>query len=62
MPIKEFRCDSCGKQEEIIHRMQEEIHPPLCEDCNKIMRLLVSGSTFELKGSGWTPKGSGYLK
>jgi len=53
MPIYEYRCTSCGHEEE---GLQEVSDPPLteCPACGKsTLRKLVSAAGFQLKGSGW---------
>ena len=62
MPIYEYHCKECEKQKEIIVRMNQDYKVPVCEQCNKTMEKAVSNSSFELKGTGWTPRGIGYLK
>ena len=53
MPIYEYRCQSCGHQEEFLQRVSE---PPLteCPVCKKpTFQKLLSAAGFQLKGSGW---------
>jgi putative FmdB family regulatory protein len=53
MPIYEYRCDSCGFQNEYLQRMQDA---PLtdCPECGKpTLAKLVSAAGFQLKGTGW---------
>jgi putative FmdB family regulatory protein len=53
MPIYEYRCESCGHQEEFLQKVSE---PPLteCSACHKpTFSKLLSAAGFQLKGSGW---------
>ncbi len=53
MPIYEYRCGSCGHQEEFLQKVSE---PPLteCPACRKnTFNKLLSAAGFQLKGSGW---------
>lgn len=63
MPIYEYKCSRCGQPKEIIARITEDVESPKCTECLIPMDKVVSqGTNFQLKGSGWTPKGPGYLK
>lgn len=62
MPIYEYRCPSCGDEEEKLQRMSDP--PPACvrEGCarhGQAMEKKVSKTTFELKGGGWAKDGYG---
>ncbi len=53
MPIYEYRCSSCGFQNEYLQRVSE---PRLteCPECSKATFVkLLSAAGFQLKGSGW---------
>ena len=53
MPIYEYRCGSCGHQQEFIQKFGAD---PLtdCPECEQpALRKLVSAAAFHLKGSGW---------
>ena len=53
MPIYEYRCGSCGHQQEFLQRMSDK---PLtqCPECGKrAFNKLVSAAGFQLKGTGW---------
>ena len=53
MPIYEYRCDTCGHQEEHLQKLSEA-PIPACPACNKASyRKLLSAAGFQLKGSGW---------
>lgn len=53
MPIYEYRCSSCGHQEDFLQKLSE---PPLT-DCPKCMQSTfskqVTAAGFQLKGTGW---------
>jgi putative FmdB family regulatory protein len=53
MPIYEYRCASCGFQDEFLQKVSER---PLkvCPSCGKAkFEKLLSAPGFQLKGSGW---------
>ena len=53
MPIYEYRCSSCGHQQEFMQRLSD---PTLtvCTKCNKpTFSKMVTAAGFQLKGSGW---------
>lgn len=53
MPIYEYRCESCGHQEE---HLQKASDPTLtrCPSCSaESYSRLLSAAGFQLKGSGW---------
>jgi putative FmdB family regulatory protein len=52
MPIYEYKCEQCGKTDEVLQKISEA---PLttCEHCSGKLHKLISHSTFHLKGSGW---------
>ena len=53
MPIYEYRCESCGHQDEHLQKVTEA---PLtvCPSCGKASyRKQLSAAGFQLKGSGW---------
>ena len=62
MPIYEYRCGSCGHQQEFLQKVNDA---PLttCPQCGKpSLSKLLSAAGFQLKGSGWYAtdfKGSG---
>ena len=53
MPIYEYKCNSCGKRNEILQKISD---PPAqeCPSChaNELKRV-ISASAFHLKGTGW---------
>lgn len=53
MPIYEYRCSSCGYENEYLQKVSE---PRLtdCPECGKpTFDKLVSAAGFQLKGNGW---------
>ncbi len=53
MPIYEYLCESCGKVNERIQKMNDP-PPRTCDECgSRKLAKLVSRSAFQLKGGGW---------
>src|SRR5476649_1675214 len=53
MPIYEYRCESCGHQQEFLLKVSDA---PLtvCTKCGKsTFSKMLSAAGFQLKGSGW---------
>jgi putative FmdB family regulatory protein len=53
MPIYEYRCASCGHQQEFLQKVSDA---PLtdCTECGKpTFSKMVTAAGFQLKGSGW---------
>jgi putative FmdB family regulatory protein len=53
MPIYQYRCSSCGHEQEVLARMSDK---PLikCPECGKrAMKKQVTAAGFQLKGTGW---------
>ncbi len=53
MPIYEYRCSSCGFQNDYLQKLSE---PPLtdCPECGKsTFAKQVTAAGFQLKGTGW---------
>jgi putative FmdB family regulatory protein len=53
MPIYEYRCATCGFQEEYLQKISDA---PLrdCPECHEpALRKMVTAAGFQLKGSGW---------
>ncbi len=53
MPIYEYRCSSCGHQQEFLQKVSDT---PLsvCPNCGKAtFSKMLSAAGFQLKGSGW---------
>ncbi len=62
MPIYEYRCSSCGHQQEYLQKLSDPQHTK-CSQCGKeALTKMVTAAGFQLKGSGWYAtdfKGSG---
>jgi putative FmdB family regulatory protein len=53
MPIYEYRCTSCGHQQEFLQKLSDA---PIkrCTSCGKdSFAKMVTAAGFQLKGSGW---------
>jgi putative FmdB family regulatory protein len=53
MPIYEYRCSSCGHQQEFLQKVSDA---PLttCSACGKAtFSKMLTAAGFQLKGSGW---------
>ena len=52
MPIYEYRCQACGKTQEVLQKISDK---PLkkCPLCSGALEKLISRSSFQLKGTGW---------
>jgi putative FmdB family regulatory protein len=53
MPIYEYRCSSCGHQQEFLQKLSD---PPVtvCTACGKpTFSKMLTAAGFQLKGSGW---------
>ena len=53
MPIYEYRCTSCGMQQEFLRKVSDA---PLttCPKCGKeALSKMVTAAGFQLKGTGW---------
>lgn len=53
MPIYEYRCSSCGHQQEFMQKLSDA---PLtvCTACGKeAFSKMLTAAGFQLKGSGW---------
>jgi putative FmdB family regulatory protein len=62
MPIYEYRCSSCGHQQEYLQKLSDPPHTK-CVKCGaEALTKMVTAAGFQLKGSGWYAtdfKGSG---
>jgi len=53
MPIYEYLCESCGKVNEKLQKVNDP-PPAKCDECgSRKLAKLVSRSAFQLKGGGW---------
>jgi putative FmdB family regulatory protein len=54
VPVYEYECAACGEVLERACRISERRkRPPKCPRCHKLTRLVLSATSFVLKGSGW---------
>lgn len=57
MPTYTYACDSCKQEFELEQKISED---PIkeCKFCGQaVKRIIVPGSTFQLKGGGWFNQG-----
>jgi putative FmdB family regulatory protein len=53
MPIYEYRCGSCGHQQEFLQKVSDA-PVTVCTQCGKpTFSKMVTAAGFQLKGSGW---------
>lgn len=53
MPIYEYRCSSCGYENEYLRKVNDPLLSQ-CPECGKsTFDKLVSAAGFHLKGNGW---------
>ena len=53
MPIYEYRCASCGYENEYLQKVSDPLRTD-CPECGKAtLEKLVSAAGFQLKGNGW---------
>lgn len=53
MPIYEYRCGTCGFQNEYLQKVSAPLLTD-CPDCGKpTFNKLLSAAGFQLKGNGW---------
>jgi putative FmdB family regulatory protein len=53
MPIYEYRCSSCGHEEEFLQKVTDPVLTQ-CPACGKAtFEKQLSAAGFQLKGSGW---------
>src|SRR5450432_1212905 len=53
MPIYEYRCESCGHQQEFLQKVSDATLT-VCTKCGKpTFTKMVTAAGFQLKGSGW---------
>ena len=58
MPLYEYRCESCGEQEEKLEAFSAPAEHA-CEQCGSPsgMKRLISRTAFNLAGGGWHSQG-----
>jgi putative FmdB family regulatory protein len=53
MPIYDYKCDACGHEVELMHKISET-PSALCPGCGEeSLKKQLSAAGFRLKGSGW---------
>jgi putative FmdB family regulatory protein len=53
MPIYEYRCSSCGHQQEFLQKVSDA-PVTVCTECGKeTFKKMLTAAGFQLKGSGW---------
>jgi putative FmdB family regulatory protein len=53
MPIYEYRCSSCGHQEEHLQKVTDTPYT-VCPQCSRsTYAKMVTAAGFQLKGTGW---------
>lgn len=53
MPIYEYRCSSCGHQQEFMQKVSDPVLT-VCTQCSKpTFSKMLTAAGFQLKGSGW---------
>ena len=53
MPLYEYRCSSCGHQQEFLQKWSDA-PITLCTSCGKeSFQKMLTAAGFQLKGSGW---------
>lgn len=52
MPIYEYKCTKCEKEQEFIQKFSDD-PVTTCPDCGGEMKKMISTNSFVLKGSGW---------
>ena len=53
MPIYEYRCSSCGHQQEFLQKVSDA-PVTVCTQCGKeAFEKMLTAAGFQLKGSGW---------
>lgn len=61
MPTYLWRCEVCGRNQEVLRPVDKRETPPEedCTNCNsdKWKRVITGGSGFVLQGNGWFKKG-----
>jgi putative FmdB family regulatory protein len=51
MPLYEYKCESCGKQRELLQKHGDPA--PVCSTCSEEMKKMISTTSFSLQGDGW---------
>ena len=53
MPIYEYRCASCGHQQEFLQKVSDPPHTRCTKCGQETFSKMVTAAGFQLKGSGW---------
>ena len=53
MPIYEYRCASCGHQQEFLQKLSDPPHTRCTKCGQESFTKMVTAAGFQLKGSGW---------
>lgn len=53
MPIYEYRCTSCGHQQEFLQKLSDPPHTRCTQCGEETFSKMVTAAGFQLKGSGW---------
>jgi putative FmdB family regulatory protein len=53
MPIYEYRCSSCGHQQEFLQKLSDPQHTRCTRCGQETLSKMVTAAGFQLKGSGW---------
>ena len=59
MPIREYKCEKCGKKIERLELPSDKNLSYVCRECGGKLKRLISKSSVHFIGSGWT-SGSEY--
>lgn len=65
MPIYEYRCSSCGHQQEFLQKLSDPPHTRCTKCGEETFSKMLTAAGFQLKGSGWYAtdfKGAGAKK
>jgi putative FmdB family regulatory protein len=53
VPIYEYRCEKCGNELEVMHKVSDP-SPTECPKCHEqALARMMSRTSFQLKGGGW---------
>jgi putative FmdB family regulatory protein len=58
MPIYEYKCTRCGKQQEDLRSVKDRDVTVSCPNCRAPMARMFSAPAVHFKGAGWTGKGN----
>ena len=52
MPLYEYSCSKCNESFELMKSFNDN-NPVKCPKCGTEAKKLISGTSFQLKGTGW---------